>query len=124
MIDVRWGNLGMKDEYLDWLSRKCLMAWITGIVFVLGSCIFLRLAFRDEFGFWQGLSLVGWVFLVTICGGVLSFVNRRLHNIENFIGFYQDRYQVRHQVYCTNHLHCLGTHYFNSFEENEPGNLT
>lgn len=121
MIDVRWGNLGMKDEYVDWLTRKNIMGWITASLFIVGSGVFIVLASKDDFGFWECLSLVLWVFLVTISAGLLSYVNRRLHSIENFIGFHEDRYRVRHKVYCTSHIDCLGTHYFKSFEDDETG---
>ena len=118
MKEISWGNLGMRDQYIDWLSRKVLAGWAAAIVFLGGACTLLLYAFDgDVKTIHLGVMLLIWLVLVGLTTGILSYVNRRIRSIEVYLGFYEQRYEVRHKLFCTNHSHCVSLHYFKSIRD-------
>jgi hypothetical protein len=117
MIEVKWGSLGLKDSYLSWLARKWIVSMTTMLMVGGGAIVFILEAFEGRLSTAYVVGLVAWVVIMLCLSLMLTYVNYRLHSIERFLGFYDVRHEVRHQEFCTNHIHCLGLHYFKSFDE-------
>ncbi len=117
MTEVRWGNLGMRDQYIDWLARKVVAGWATALAFIIGAGFLILKAFDGSFTAFMGIALLLWLIIVGVLTGILSYINSRIRNIENFLGFYENRYEVRHKLFCNNHLHCVSLHYFKSIRD-------
>ena len=109
--EVRWGNLRLRENYINLLSWKFILGWICALYFVSGAAFHLLRAFQTSFTPDQAWFFMAWAMIFVALAGLLSVVNSRLHAIERYLNFYDDRHRVRHDVYCTSHLHCVALHY-------------
>lgn len=114
-IEINWG-LGPREEYLTWLRRKWIVSMVTSLAVTVGAVILILEAFEGRLATAYLIGLVVWLVVMLSLSATLTYVNYRIHSIERFMGFYEFRHQVRHQEFCTSHLHCLGLHYFKSFD--------
>lgn len=119
MKDISWGNLGMRDQYIDWLSRKVIAGWLAAFVFIVGACALVYQAFDGGAGsVTLGVMMLVWLVLVGLTTGVLSYINRRIRSIEVYLDFYERRYDIRHKLFCgKNHFYCVSLHYFKSIRD-------
>lgn len=117
MIDISWGSLGLKDKYMLWLKRKFIVSILTTLSILFGSFGLILGAFETQLNGTFFVFLAAWSVWMLVLGIYLTYVNRGLHGIEHFLGFYKFRYEVRHQEFCTNEIHCAGLHPFNRIEK-------
>lgn len=112
MSEVSWGSENTKFEYIDLLRSKVVLGWVLTLFFGLGggALIFSAMTPADNWEFLCGVLI--WIVVVLAIAARLSWTNRRIRSLEIFLGFYDRRHQVRHQLFCSNHLHCLALHYF------------
>lgn len=114
MKDVQWGSEKMKDDYVDLLRNKAIVGVQTAILFLVGAGGFIYAAFQSHsLLVFAGLIFI-WIILLIGLSASMSYLNKKVRAIETYLGFYDRRHEVRHQVFCTNVIHCLTLHYFKS----------
>jgi hypothetical protein len=121
MIDVKWGP-GFKDRYILWLERKWLAGMTCGIYLIVGAFILIYQAMIGTLSSDYVIGLIVYLVTLLLLGGCLMAINKRVHSTEIFLGFYEHRHQVRHEVFCKNHIHCVGLHYFKSYHDHSTHN--
>lgn len=114
---IQWGGLGYQQKYVKLLRRRYIVGWITALLFLLGTIGLLgwphSTANPDQpsFPIWMGLAFTAFIIVILLAAGVMQSIDRRLRSIEVFLDFYDRRSEVRHEIFCRHHLHCLAVHY-------------
>ncbi|QVD49206.1 hypothetical protein LUCX_136 [Xanthomonas phage vB_XciM_LucasX] len=106
---VNWGQLGLRDRYIDLLARQLIASWVLAVFFGIGVIGFVLWVFyRPTPAIFVCLAIFA---IGVVTGGwTLSVINRHLRAIEVYLNFYERRHAVRHQVFCQKWWHCFGTH--------------
>jgi hypothetical protein len=123
MIEIKWGGIGLEQTYMDLLAKKWIVGMCCALFFVVGSFLSIYHAVQGNFGTRYYLIFLASLSCLLCMSIILAFINKRIRSIECFLGFYEHRYEVRHQVFCTNHFHCIGLHYFKSFDTPQDEDL-
>ena len=109
---IRWGNLGYREKYEDLLQCKLRVGAATAFFFMIGTMLLTHWAFTQK-----PIEIIMFVMaifaiIIILLSLIIRSINRRIRGLEIFLNFYTNRHQVRHAVYCKNHLYCMVLHYF------------
>lgn len=115
---VNWGCLGYQERYEEWLADRSLTGGLTAVLFLIIAVSSLLLAGLHGYSELDipmstgilTISILTLIWLILIFH--LSSLDRRMHALEKYLGFYDRRYEVRHALYCSHLGHCLTLHYF------------
>lgn len=117
---VNWGSLGYQSRYTQLLGDRVYLGTLTAVLFAI--IVFMTLI-PSMFYLLPQLELtvrVGFLVQITLPLVLVFFalinslyrIDRQLRAIETYLDFEDRKYEVRHALYCQNHLHCLTLHYF------------
>lgn len=109
---IQWGPQSYKDRYTQLLFEKCIGGWGLSVGLGVGILYFVQRFFSPGIDFVHVVGLTIWILAVLLLAARLSLVNDRIERTERFFGFYERRYEVRHQTYCLWWVHCAALHGF------------
>lgn len=109
---VNWGNLGYREKYEELLSYKLRVGAAMTLFFLVGTLFTVRWAFESTASTAMLISTAVFVGVLILLSLILSNTNRQIRGIEIFLGFFENRHEVRHQVMCKHHVYCMILHYF------------